>query len=257
LGEGVATSGVLRVEAIGRTVAALGEYARVAGEHGASLTAVATEGMRLAENADAFLVPARETLGCPVRILSGEQEAELSFASVAREVPDERHLRVLDIGGGSTELVLGESGAIVDRRSHPMGSVRFTEQYVKHDPPLPPEVESMESAALSLLAQQPVEPHDVLYGLAGTVTSAAALLLGLEAYDRERVDGSRFALQAIVDLRDKLAAAPLAVREGFAVLGRGRADVIVAGVTILVATMKHCGASTLVVRDRGLRYALL
>ena len=100
-------------------------------------------------------------------------------------------------------------------------------------------------------------PEPELYGLAGTVTTTAALLLGLERYDRELVDRSRFGIDEIARVRDRLATLSLPGLQAMPMLGVGRADVIVGGVTILLAALEHCGAHTLVVRDRGLRYALV
>lgn len=256
LGEGVAASGSLLPRAVARTVDVLGEYRAAAERHGADVVAVATAGLRMAGNPGAFLEPAAERLGVGVRMVDGDEEAELSYRSVAQETGG-GHLRVLDIGGGSTELVIGEGMRVIERRSHPLGSVRFTERYVDRDPPGPEAVAAMEAAAREVLASQPVAPHDVLHGLAGTVTTAAALVLGLDAYDRERVDGIEVSRDRIIELRDLLARETLATRTARPVLEPGRADVVVAGTTILGAALDHCGAHTLVVRDRGLRYALI
>lgn len=257
LGQGAGASGRLHPEAIERTLAALGEYRGLAEAHGAALEAVATEGLRMAANPEAFLEPAAAVLGQPVRLISGDEEAELSFRSVAQEQPGEGPLYVLDIGGGSTELVVGRGGVVIDRRSHPVGSVRLTERCIHSDPPTAAEVEAVAQATRATLAEQPVPPLPELHGLAGTVTTVAALLLALPVYDRTKVDGSRFGVEQVVALRDRLAAMTLAERLALPQLPAGRADVIVAGVTILVEVLRHCGAQTLVVRDRGLRYALV
>ncbi len=256
LGKGVAASRKLLPEAVERTLATLAEYREVAARHGAQITAVATEGLRMADDADAFLRPAAEVLGSPIRLISGDEEAELSYRSIAREHAG-GPLRVLDIGGGSTELVVGDGERIFDRCSHPIGSVRLTERCVTHDPPTAAELDAVAAAAREAFASQPIEPHPELHGLAGTVTAAGALLLGLTAYDRDRVDGHRFALAQVVALRDTLAAETLEQRVARPILGTGRGDVIVAGMTILVEALRHCGADSLVIRDRGLRFALL
>lgn len=257
LGQGAAASGRLSAEAIERTLAALREYRGIAEAQGAELEAVATEGLRMAGNPEAFLEPAAEVLGRPVRLISGNEEAELSFRSVAQEQPGDGPLYVLDIGGGSTELVVGRGGVVIDRRSHRVGSVRLTEQLVRTDPPTTAEVEAVAAAARAALAEQPVPPLPELHGLAGTVTTVAALLLELPVYDRTVVDGSRFSIEQVVALRDRLAGLSLAERLRLPQLPPGRADVIVAGATILVEALRHCGAEMLVVRDRGLRYALV
>ena len=257
LGQGAGASGVLAAEAFERTLACLAEY-RAAGEAvGATIVPVTTEGVRMARNQSDFLEPAAAVLGVPVRILSGAEEAELSYLSVARETPEGGPLRVLDIGGGSTELVLGEGLQLLSAVSHPVGAVRLTERLVSADPPTPAMLEAVREAALAAFRGQPVAPHPVLHALAGTATTTAALLLGLASYDRLAVDGSRFSRAEVLALRDALAGETLAQRCERPCLERGRADVVVAGVTILLAALEHCGAGTLVVRDRGLRFALV
>lgn len=256
LGQGAAKSGRLAPEAIERTLAVLRKYRELADAAGAEIVAVATEGLRLASDPEPFLRPAREALGCDVRMISGDEEAELSYKSVAAEEPA-GPLRVLDIGGASTELVVGDEHGIHERRSHRIGSVRLTEAHVGHDPLTPAELRAMAEEVRAALASQPVAPHPVLHGLAGTVTSAGALMLGLRHWDRDAVDGSRFELSAVEALRDRMAAMTVAQRAELPVLGPGRADVFVGGLVVLVEALRHCGASTLVVRDRGLRYALV
>lgn len=256
LGQGVAASGKLAPEAKARVIAALTEYREIAAQHGATITAVATEGLRMAEDGPAFIGPASAALGAEIRMISGDEEAELAFASVANEEPS-GPLRVIDIGGGSSELVVGDARKIIDRRSHPIGSVRLTERFVSHDPPTEAEIDAIAQAARAAFASQPVAPHPTLHGIAGTVTSAGAIMLGLGAYDRDEVDGRAFPYEIVVHLRNTLAAETLAQRVARPILGTGRGDVIVAGLTILVEAMAHSGAETLVVRDRGLRFALL
>lgn len=256
LGQGAAASGELHPDAIERTLAVLAEYRQLAEAAGATLEPVATEGLRMASNRDAFLEGARDVLGVDVQLISGDREAELSYLSVARE-EEPSPLRVLDIGGGSTELVVGDGETIVSRCSHRIGSVRLTERWIDADPPTPGALRAMEDAALEAFAKQPLEPAPVLHGLAGTVTTAAALMLGLTSYARDRVDGTRWATDDVRHLRDMLARETVAERMKRPCLPAGRADVIVAGATILWVALRHCGATTLVVRDRGLRYALV
>lgn len=256
LGQGVATAHRLDPQAVVRTLAVLAEYRALADRAGADIEAVATEGLRMAEDRDSFVARAGEVLGVPLRMITGEEEARLSYLSVAKE-QDEGPLRVLDIGGGSTELAAGHGQRCESVCSHPIGSVRLTEHFVDTDPPSPENLEAIAAAAREALRTQPLPPHPQLHGLAGTVTTAAALLLGLTTYDREAVDGTRWSRARVLALRDDLAAQPLQERSGRPCLPPGRADVIVAGLTILVAALEHCGAEELVVRDRGLRYALI
>ncbi len=257
LGQGVARTGVLDPAAIDRTLQILADYRRQAEAAGAPIEAVATEGLRLARDREVFTTAAREVLGTPVRMISGEEEARLSYLSVARELPTSGPLRVIDIGGASTELVAGHGDTLTSVVSHKIGSVRLTEEWVTEDPVPPTTIEALKSAAAHAFAEQPLPPADRLHGLAGTVTTTAALLLGLSTYDAERVDGTEWTTAQVISLRDELAAEPLEVRARRPCLPPGRADVVVAGLSILEVALTHCGAKTLVVRDRGLRYALL
>ncbi|TPV94896.1 MAG: Ppx/GppA family phosphatase [Myxococcales bacterium FL481] len=257
LSEGAAQCGRLRPEAIARTLACLETYAATARALGCTCRAVATEAVRMVADADRFLEPAAKVLGAPVELLSGEQEARLSYLSVALEHPTDESLRVLDIGGGSTELVCGRGREIHSSESHPIGSVRLTEAHVTSDPPSPANLAAIEAHAQRVFAAQRIDPYPELCGLAGTITSAAALGLGLARYERHRVDGSRFSVDQMRALRDELATESSEQRASRPALGPGRADVIVAGMTILLCALQHCGAQTLLVRDRGLRYALL
>ncbi|MFV8750977.1 Ppx/GppA family phosphatase [Nannocystaceae bacterium ST9] len=264
LSQGAAERGSLAPEAIARALAVLERYVATAREHGVereAIVAVATEGLRMVDNPDEFLTPAAALLGSPVRLISGDEEARLSYLSVALELAGERsldqELRVLDIGGGSTELAVGRGTTLIDSRSHRIGSVRLSERFVTEHPPRPEAIGEMATLVRATLASQPLAPLAELHGLAGTVTTCAALLLGLRSYERERVDRSRWPIDRIRALRDELATWPLARLQAEPMLGVGRADLVVAGATILLVALEHCGADTLVVRDRGLRYALV
>ena len=257
LSQGVGSSGRFAEDAVSRTLRTLAGYRTQIETAGASLcVAAATEGVRMAADSRAFLAAAEEVLGQPVRVLSGEDEAELSYQSIAVEHPSQA-LHVLDVGGASTELAFGVGMKVRQRSSVPVGSVRLTERYMRGDPPTFEELSAVEAAAREALTKVALPPTTVLYGLAGTVTTAAALMLGLEAYDRARVDNTRFSRSQVSALRAMLATETLATRCARPCLPPGRADVIIAGLTIVQLAMEHLGADTLICRDRGHRYALL
>jgi exopolyphosphatase / guanosine-5'-triphosphate,3'-diphosphate pyrophosphatase len=256
--EGAAARGTLAAAAIERTLTVLRRYREIAAAEGvAAIEAVATEGLRMASNAAEFLEPASAILGSEVRLISGDEEARLSYRSVALEHAEVDPLRVIDIGGASTELVVGRGVAVEQAVSHRVGSVRLSEELGDGHPPSPRALAAMFEAARAALATQPLAPHPTLYGLAGTVTTAAAVILGLARYERERVDQTVLTRATVAALRSKLATLSLEQLRAIPLIGPGRADVVVAGVTILLAALEHCGAETLIVRDRGLRYALL
>lgn len=256
--EGAAARGTLSPVAIERTVAVLRRYRELAERDGVTqIEAVATEGLRMAQNTHEFLEPATAALGSEVRLISGDEEARLSYRSVALEHPDVDPLRVIDIGGASTELVIGRGLEVEQAVSHRIGSVRLSEQLGDGHPPSPGALATMHETARRIFATQPLAPHPFLYGLAGTVTTAAAVVLALERYDRNRVDGTTLSRATVTALRSRLATLTLDQLRAIPLIGPGRADVVVAGVTILLAALEHCGANTLIVRDRGLRYAML
>jgi exopolyphosphatase / guanosine-5'-triphosphate,3'-diphosphate pyrophosphatase len=256
--EGAAARGTLSPAAIDRTLAVLRRYRELADQDNVtSIEAVATEGLRMAANASEFLEPAAAILGCEVRLISGDEEARLSYRSVALEHVDVDPLRVIDIGGASTELVIGHGLCVEQAVSHRIGSVRLSEELGDGHPPSDRALASMIDRAQETFASQPLAPHPVLYGLAGTVTTVAAVVLGLERYDRDRVDKTTLSRATVAALRSRLATMSLDQLRAIPLIGPGRADVVVAGVTILLAALEHCGADTLIVRDRGLRYALL
>lgn len=265
LSEGALRTGELSLAAVERTLDCLRTYAvraREAGVRPGALRAVATEGVRMARNPEVFLEPAAAILGRPVEVLSGDDEARLSYLSVAREEPrvvgdTPVALRVIDIGGASTEIVTGRGEIVEDAVSLPIGGVRMTEAFVRGDPPTAQSLAALEAGIREVFARHPLAPLPILHGLAGTVTTAAGLMLGLEQYTRDRVDRTRFSIDEVRALQRTLAHETLAQRAARPLLGPGRADVCVAGLTIMVLALEHAGASTLVVRDRGLRYALI
>ncbi len=220
LGEGVDARRRLLPVPIARVRNVLADYRRTAESLGAERTLlVATSAVRDAENGEAFLGEIEWSYGFATRLLSGDEEAELTRRGVGDLAPG---TLLVDIGGGSTELVLDEF-----HTSLPLGSVRFTERY---DEDVPASVD----AARELLPE--LEPRDAV-GVAATITSLAALDLGLEQYDRERVHGHVLTRAAARAQLKRLAALPLEERRKVATLDPERAPVIVAGTAILVAIL--------------------
>ena len=175
LSEGVHERGTFSDEAIERALTILREYRGMCDALGVPLRAVATEGVRMASDRERFLGPASEILGVTVEAISGEEEARLSYLSVAREELEESPLRVIDIGGASTELVHGVGETIVSTKSHRIGSVRLTERCIRDREGVvcADEIAQIEALASEAFASQALEPAPRLFGLAGTVTSCA------------------------------------------------------------------------------------
>lgn len=255
LGTGVHARRTLDPAAIERTVAVLGEYRAVMERLGVErVRASATLAARDAHNAGDFFEPAEEALGVRPELLSGEEEGRLAFrGAVSGLDPGDGPFLVVDIGGGSTEFVTGtaEAEGVV---SVDVGSVRLTEAWLESDPPTPEEL----SAALSV-----TEAHldDVvrelpgarsarrLVGLAGTVTTVAAVEIGLAQYDPEAIHHFRLTREAAEDVFRTLATEPLADRLHNPGLEAARADVIVGGCCVLVAIFRYFDLPELLVSE--------
>jgi exopolyphosphatase/guanosine-5'-triphosphate,3'-diphosphate pyrophosphatase len=260
LGRGIGGDGALGAEGIARTLEALRGYAEIARGHGAKIAAVGTEALRRAPNAAAFLGPAAEILGSPIEVIDGAREAALTFRAVATAFPDALagDLVVLDIGGGSTEIVIASGGAVRFKVSLPLGSVRFTEKFIRHDPPRADEIAAVREAVDHAIAAVPFPPAGAtLVGVAGTVTSLAAMAESLASYDPLRVHGYRLSRASLAGQIARLAGATQAERERMVGLDPRRADVILAGALILDGLATAAGAAEVRVSDRGIRWGLL
>ncbi len=256
LGQDVDRTGRLADGALARVFSAAEEYAAiVAGLRVDAVRFVATSAVRDASNADVFARGIRDRLGVEAEVVSGDEEAALSYDGATRALGDvPGPVAVLDIGGGSTELILGEShGSVTAARSLDVGSVRITERLMPSDPPTASEVEAatrVVDEALDTLPSYDVhlDAARTLVGTAGTVTTVAAILLGLDHYDRERVHGASFSLAEVHDLAARVLSMTVVEREGLGVPA-GRSDVIGAGALILDRALRRCGADRLTVSD--------
>ena len=234
LGEGVDARKRLLPVPIARVRNVLSDYRRIGEQLGAERTlAVATSAVRDAENGEAFLGEIEWSYGFATRMVTGDEEAELTRRGVQ---PQPRTL-VLDIGGGSTELILDDFHV-----SLPVGSVRFTERHAE-------DIERIKEETDALLPD--LAPAAAI-GTAGTVTTLAALDLDLQAYDRERVDGHRLTRDAAERQLHRLAALPLDERKRVPALEPERAPVIVAGGAILLAVLEHYGLPEITVSERDI-----
>ncbi len=244
LGQGVDAARRLRPEAIERTLTVLREYKAALDELGVeALRAVATSAARDAADTEAFFGPVTELLGQEPELLSGEEEARLSFLGATAGLDEPAPYLVVDIGGGSTELVCGTSepeGLI----SLDMGCVRTTEQYLESDPPTPEELsQAVQMARLHLTDADRVIPdaHEAktLIGLAGTVTTVAAVEMGIPEYDPDKIHHFRLSREAAEDVFRTLATESAEKRSHNPGLEPGRVDVIVGGTAVLVSVMRH------------------
>ncbi len=263
LGRGIGAGGGLGADGIGKTLAALREFATAARAHQARIAAIGTEALRRAPNSAEFLEPAAEILGTPIEVIDGAREAALTFRAVAEAFPAALPgaLTVVDIGGGSTELVIAAGGKVTFNVSVPLGSVRLTERFVHHDPPHPDEIAAITTAVDAALAEVPFPRPGAtppsLIGVAGTVTSLAAMAEALVSYDPARVHGYRLSRDALAEQIARLRVGTQAAREKIIGLDPRRADVILAGALILQRIAVAAGVAEILVSDRGIRWGLM
>lgn len=260
LGKGVDRTGLLDEQAVSQSLAALKEYAAlIRRERVEKVAAIGTQALREARNGADFLGPAAEILGAPVLVIDGEREAELAFLAVLRSFPalNQGGLVVCDIGGGSTELISGESGVISACVSLPIGAVRLAERFLVADPPPNGQVNAMIACIENELTLGASWARaQILVGTAGTVTTLAAVSLGLEPYVPERVQGMHLARAEIERQLEQYLGMSSSSRRTIRGLAPERADVIPAGAAIASCIMRHVGSEEIIVSDRGIRWGL-
>ncbi|MBI2894458.1 MAG: Ppx/GppA family phosphatase [Deltaproteobacteria bacterium] len=258
LGEGVDQSGKLTPEAILRTLDVLKKYAEEAKAVGARIFAVSTSATRDAENSRVFLEPASAFLGSDVEIIDGKREAELTFRGSLSGIAFPGAVTVVDIGGGSTEIVRGEAGKVIESTSLNIGSVRLTERHLKSDPPTDQEMEALDRNLTAVIEGSSVQPTAPLVGIAGTVTTLAAVSRKMIDYDGAEVHGTRLMTEEVREMIAGFRAVRKSDRPArFPGLTSGRADVIIAGAQILLRLAERARTSQITVSDRGVRWGIL
>lgn len=260
LGEGVDATGSFSATALERTFDACEEYAEIiAGVGARDSRFVATSASRDVANRDEFAAGVRERLDVTPEVISGGEEAELSFLGAVRGLSaiPARPVLVVDIGGGSTEFIFGvDSGRLVrpDRSiSVDIGCVRMTERHLHDDPPTMGQVQRVEkdiADALDLVQSQvPISEAASMVGLAGTVTTMAAMAMGLDAYDPERLHGARLSASQVDQVSESLVGMTRAERARLPFMHPGRVDVIAGGSLILRAIMHRSGIDEVIVSE--------
>jgi exopolyphosphatase/guanosine-5'-triphosphate,3'-diphosphate pyrophosphatase len=257
LGRGVDTSGCLAAEAIEDVCETLGEYIACYQELGAEqVVAIATSAVRDADNSAVFLAELRERFALDARILDGAEEARLTYlGALAGRDAGEKTL-VVDIGGGSTELVIGDGPRVGFHASLQAGTVRHTERHLAHDPPQPAELEELADDVRALidscLEGEALAVANKGIGVAGTPTSLAAIEMELDPYDPERVHGYCLSLSSIQRSCSELSTMPLRERLQVKGLHPGRAPTIVAGIVILIGVMRAFGLAEIEVSEQDI-----
>jgi exopolyphosphatase / guanosine-5'-triphosphate,3'-diphosphate pyrophosphatase len=266
LGQGVDKTGRLAPEALDRMTTVLRDYAAVIGQTGATaVRMVATSATRDAENSAEFVSRVRDVLGLPPEVLTGDAEARLSFTGATAELDGTGPCLVTDIGGGSTEFVLGSPGGSGVRGiSVDIGCVRLTERHLHGDPPAGPEIAAaaadIDAALDAVAAAVPVGEARTLIGLAGSVATVVAIVIGLATYDSGRIHHARASAADVHAVATSLLAQPRADRATIGVLHPGRVDVIGAGALILDQIMRRFGFAEVLASEHdildGIAWAL-
>ena len=266
LGEGVDRTGRLSGAALDRTTAALREYAGLIGRFSpAAVRMVATSATRDAENSQEFVDRVKEVLGVAPEVVTGDEEAWLSFTGATREIAGTPLARadccpppylVTDIGGGSTEFVLGGLEGASGARSVDIGCVRLTERHLHGDPPSAAEVAAAAAdidSGLDLVADAlPVAQAKTLVGLAGSVTTIAGIALGLASYDPSRTHHSRIPAAQVHAITGQLLGQTHAERAAIGVMHPGRVDVIGAGALVLDRILTRFGFAEVLVSEHDI-----
>ena len=261
LGEAVDRTGRLAPEALRRTFAACDRYAEVVRETGAErVRFVATSASRDVDNRDEFVAGVRDRLGVEPEVIAGDTEAALSFIGATRELAGsayDRPFLVVDIGGGSTEFVLGDPGKTPDAaRSVDIGCVRMTERHLHDDPPSADQVAAARAdidAGIRLAATTvPMDSARTVVGLAGSVTTVAAMALDLPAYLPERIHHSRIPADDVRRVAERLLAMTHDERAALPFMHPGRVDVIGAGALVLSELLDHLPVDEVVVSEHDI-----
>lgn len=257
LGRGVDLTGRLSAEAVEDACGAIAGYVATVEELGAeSVDAIATSAVRDAENGSAFIAELRERFALSARVLDGDEEARLTYMGATSEQPPSAPTLVVDIGGGSTELIVGTGAEISFHASLQAGVVRHSERHIGSDPPTAVELEALAADIRGLIeaAVPPGIAASAGIAVAGTPTSLAAVEMELEPYDPAQVHGHTLSLTSIQRMLSQLASAPLAERVQVPGMHPDRAPTIVAGVVILTETMRAFELERIGVSEHDILY---
>lgn len=264
LGKGVDADKNINEHATQRVISVLKEYKQLISDDFPAIEAVtvtATSAVRDAGNREQFMGEVQNETGCNIRLLTGNEEAEWTAAgalSVLEGILG--NVQIIDIGGGSTEIAITSDLDLIDAHSFDMGSVRFTERFLKSDPPNEEQIKACRKEVRNLLNEHPFEAEkdSVMVGVAGTVTTLAGMSMGLKDYNPEEINGYVLTLEQIQSFIKQFAAtASDKMLEKYPVYLEGRADIFMAGMLILEGSMKQLGMKELIVSTGGIRHGAI
>ena len=260
LGEGVQKNGILLKEAMDRGFQTLSQYSKWCREMEVQeIFAAGTSALREAKNSEEFLKLIKEKLDLSIDVIAGEEEAQLSFLAVAKDLQKEENpILVVDVGGGSTEFILGKGNQINQWISLPLGSVRFTEQFLRSDPVQEEELDWMQKRIRKLLANIPHSKEPLsMVAVGGTATALASVEQGLEEFIPEKIHHFVLEKEALKNQLLLYQSKTIEERKKIPGLSAARADVILAGGTILYLAMEELNRPSVLISCHGVRYGLL
>lgn len=261
LGAGVDEQRRILPDALQRAEQTIGRFVNDAKSHKSErIIACGTSALRDAENRAEFVARIKDSTGVDIEILSGDEEAELTYLGAMGEFAQPGHNQkfvVLDIGGGSTEITAGTETVIQSKQSYDMGCVRLTERFLKTSPPSSLGIsQALQSMRKHLSPLNPLDVDARLIGVAGTLTTLGALDLNLPGYDPLKVSGHRLKRETVESIFNMLRIKTKEEIEKIPQILQGRADILLAGILILIEVMKQLEAEEIIVSDRGLRYGV-
>jgi len=263
LGKNVEASGLIQKEAFDKVLNALIEFKKISEKFGVEkIFAIGTSALRDAKNRDDFLNFIKEKTGIEIKVISGEEEAKLTYLGAVSGL-DEKFLNqkisVIDIGGGSTEVILGSGFEIKKFISLNIGTVRITEKFLKHSPPLDEEINNAKFYIQNEFEKVKNFEFEgsTLVGVAATVTTIASYSLKLETYNGERVNGYVMGIETIEEIYKTFRNLSVAEIRKIPQISKGREDVIFAGVLILLEFMRKFNFNSIIASDRGVRYGVI
>jgi exopolyphosphatase/guanosine-5'-triphosphate,3'-diphosphate pyrophosphatase len=260
LGKGLQKGGQLDPLSVKKSIAALKRFCSLCEQEGVlEIACVGTNALRMAKDADAFCRLVHEECGISPRIISEEEEARLSYLSVQKDPLMPQDAVVMDVGGGSTEYIFRRGEGPPDQVqtiSLPLGAVRLTEQFLHHDPPSRNECLKLQDEIKKALHIIPPVLEGELVGIGGTAVTMGTILLNLDRFDGEKVHGLQLSINELRDQVKELEEKNLATRKEIKGLPPDRADIILAGAMITLATMEQLQKESFLISTYGLRYGL-
>lgn len=261
LSKGLKQNGRIDGEALEKFYKVMDNYSNLINKHNCDIViATATNALRIASNSGEIIAEVKKRYGFDINTIPGEEEAELAYLGAASSLPRLSEKFVIDIGGGSTEIIYGRKNDILFKKSHPVGAVMLTEKFIETDPPEPKEIKTINEYLEKIFNELKNNIPQSATGIAvaGTPTSLAAMILGIKEYEENKIEGYFFTktdLDKIIEVLSGMKSQE--ILEKFGPVVKGREDVITAGALILKTTAEILNVEGFTVSGRGIRYGAL